>query len=143
MTKLAQLKAKRDSLNAEMLAASKEAFNETAKSLFEKYLKLESFSWRQYTPYFNDGDECTFSAHTDSFDLVWGGKELEDVDEYTFISTYTDEEIKKDVELKSFTKDIQAMFENLDDDMLKEMFGDHVKITAKKDEVQIDEYSHD
>ena len=26
---------------------------------------LTSFAWTQYTPHWNDGDACTFSAHTD------------------------------------------------------------------------------
>lgn len=31
-----------------------QAFNEGSKELFAKYPKLESFSWLQYAPSFND-----------------------------------------------------------------------------------------
>ena len=44
--------------------------------LFEKFPELESFSWTQYAPYFNDGDACTFSAH--DIDRVNGHQEYED-----------------------------------------------------------------
>ncbi len=31
--------------------------------LFEKSKIINSIGWTQYTPYFNDGDECTFCVH--------------------------------------------------------------------------------
>ena len=32
---------------------------------FEKYPKLNSVTWKCYTPYFNDGDPCTYEIHAD------------------------------------------------------------------------------
>jgi hypothetical protein len=40
--------------------------------LFAQAPKLKSVSWTQYTPYFNDGDTCEFSANTD--DLYVNGR---------------------------------------------------------------------
>lgn len=39
------------------------------KDIFETAPKLKSVSWTQYTPYFNDGDTCYFSAHIDDLEL--------------------------------------------------------------------------
>src|SRR5688572_30748584 len=33
------------------------------RDMFEKHPDLISLRWTQYTPYFNDGDACTFSVH--------------------------------------------------------------------------------
>lgn len=34
-------------------------------------------AWRQYTPYFNDGDPCTFSVHADEFPIWIDGERVE------------------------------------------------------------------
>lgn len=52
-------------LRIEAANLAKEHFDEKSKELFEKYPDLIDFSWTQYTPYFNDGDECTFRVNTD------------------------------------------------------------------------------
>lgn len=41
-------------------------FKMSCKKIFKDHKDFHSFSWVQYTPYWNDGDTCTFSAHTDS-----------------------------------------------------------------------------
>lgn len=41
-------------------------FEEQAQELFARIPEIEEFSWTQYTPYFNDGDECVFSVDTDA-----------------------------------------------------------------------------
>jgi len=41
-------------------------FREAVKSIFKKFPRLESFSWQEYTPHWNDGDECTFSVYFES-----------------------------------------------------------------------------
>lgn len=46
-------------------SAQNKNFDAALKVLFKEHPKLESFSWCQYTPNWNDGDECTFSANTD------------------------------------------------------------------------------
>lgn len=83
-------------LNTEMEAARKKiretgeaAFEEACAEVFAAHPKLESFSWPQYAPYFNDGEPCEFSVHELSgmvFDGVeWDGYELG-------VSTYTYEQ---------------------------------------------------
>lgn len=67
-------------LMEELVNESKESFSSISKQLFEKHPILENFSWRQYTPYFNDGDECTFHAQTD--DPKFNGEDPWDGDLY-------------------------------------------------------------
>lgn len=59
-------------------AEAKRVFSERAKALFktaiseifEKHPCLDSFSWTQYAPYFNDGEPCEFHVHADEPDVT-------------------------------------------------------------------------
>jgi hypothetical protein len=67
---LKEMKAAYDrKLQDEGQAAVKDAF----KDLFDKFTEIRSVVWSQYTPYFNDGDTCTFSVH--EFDVNIGTDE--------------------------------------------------------------------
>jgi hypothetical protein len=48
----------------EARAMVRDVFKQGATALFEAHPALESFGWTQYTPYFNDGDECVFGARS-------------------------------------------------------------------------------
>jgi|SRR5579885_2153123 len=99
---LKEMKAAYDrKLQQEGKAAVKDAF----KDLFDKYPEIRSVVWSQYTPYFNDGDTCTFSVH--EFDVNLG----------------TDETIKEDVEAKKAEMKVAADA------------GDYKKAQRLKDEV--------
>jgi RecG-like helicase len=63
--KIEELKAEIALMVAETKKKMEKGFAQATKFLFKEFPVLESFSWRQYTPYFNDGDVCNFSAQTD------------------------------------------------------------------------------
>lgn len=98
--------------------------------IFEKYPNLEAFQWNQYTPYFNDGDECTFG-----------------VNECYYIKCIEDEELVEVYEKEGYTdiaKEINKILFKIDNDSMRMMFGDHVEIELYKDgKIKIDEYDHD
>lgn len=58
-----------DKLRSELTKESKKSFKAGIKQLFDSYKSLNSFAWAQYTPYFNDGDECVFGAYTESIHI--------------------------------------------------------------------------
>ena len=130
---LSTLKAKRAEIakqEAELLKESEKLFKKAVKDLFKENPTLESFSWTQYTPYFNDGDTCTFSANTDYPDV-------------NDISEYDDdgEGRKYDEEL---AKNVTSFLSNFNEDDYESMFGDHVKVTITKDgKIDVSDYSHD
>ena len=67
-TPLTTIKAKLQALEEkrqELLKEIQTEFPGMFKEFFTKAPKLKSFGWSQFTPYFNDGDTCEFSAHTD------------------------------------------------------------------------------
>lgn len=103
------------------------AINPMFDSFFEKYPTLESFSWTQYTPYFNDGDTCQFSVHswpdineTAEWDIAHGTPEYE------------------------ISKDIGSFLAKVPEEVFLDLYGDHSRITIKRlGEPVIEDYEHD
>lgn len=60
------IKQKLAALKQDYKKTAEVMFHEGVKELFELHPLLDSFGFTAYSPYFNDGDACTFSAHTDS-----------------------------------------------------------------------------
>lgn len=115
------------------IADAKKTMEETAKGLFVEMsadlfndnLTLESFGWQQYTPYWNDGDVCTFRCNGDyptvtikvdgqllsynenSGELEIDGKEVDSPDDYirNFKSMGVDEFKKNN---KTYTYDAKT-----------------------------------
>lgn len=108
--------------------------------LFEKYPQIESVSWRQYTPYFNDGDPCEFRARVD--DIEVNGKDLYDFEEYAS-SYYREKEGRESNELEKGVEAFIEVLTQIPDDFYKDLFGDHVMVTIKNNEIEVEEYEHD
>ena len=51
--------------------------------------------------------------------------------------------IQKYPDLKSDFKDIRDMISNIDEDLMKVMFGDHVKVVVTANGIETEEYEHD
>lgn len=57
-------KAKRNSVRT-----GEKLFRECVKELFDEHDDLQKFSWDQYAPHWNDGDECVFGVYMDSLNI--------------------------------------------------------------------------
>ena len=144
-------------MKKEMLEASNKIFTELTKTIFEDHPKVKSFGWSQYTPYFNDGDPCTFSTNTD---YIYINGDCVDDSEWineTIITNYgTWNREKKvyegrtevpnlnyDSELAKANDEIKEFLRNFDNDFFMSQFGDHAEITVTAEGVSVDEYEHD
>lgn len=138
-------------------------FNEKKKALTEELRKefpalfapifadskrIESFAWTQYTPYFNDGDECVFGVRQD--DLEINGEDEYDAEWRDWRAKYPQyhEELKAAGEVDfaemALIEQIQNVLHTVPDDFYKELFGDHVKVIVHKSgEIEVEEYEHD
>lgn len=119
------------------------------------------FGWRQYTPYFNDGDPCEFSTYG-----AWVRTAADaDVDDQCELEVdYSHRSIGK--RPKTWNRDTKSYdydaYEGPDEarydrchalnraidggeflDVLLEAFGDHARVTVRRDGIQVDFYSHD
>lgn len=119
--------------------------------------------WTQYTPYFNDGDPCTFSACKPGFLLNSDEEGTDGFDRYEnsvgrhpSLGEYPhvwDEDARKYVRqpyegpdesryliFEAFSDAIESgHFENV----LIDAFGDHAEVTITPDRIDVDHYSHD
>lgn len=152
LEKMAELQQEKNTLDQKIRDMATAVFDEEAKVLFDKHPNLVSISWAQYTPYFNDGDTCEFSAGTDDCNITYLVDGEEDTEEYA--SMYTartrvagepnyrgviEPATEKDFALIDFSEFIA----NFGDDLLLFMFGDHVRVTMARDGTTTDEYDHD
>lgn len=167
MEVLEQIKAKVAEINKqkeELVSQLRKDFAPMLQPLFEKSSgKIQSISWSQYTPYFNDGDECVFSVHADldyslklngvSFDdydedeedQLFGSKEygmrkyLEGEDVYQdWIKRYPDDTLNpdtkdEDLRLYKIAQEFESVLNSIDDEFFKDLFGDHVEVTVYAD----------
>jgi len=128
-TKLKALQSSINDLHEQIKTESQKSFKEAVQELFEKYPGLKTFSWNQYTPYFCDGDPCHFHVNDWSIKINGGPTEY---DEESAIAWYDDAE-----------KDVRSILNAINDSVFETMFGDHCEVTVSKNDITVEEYSHD
>lgn len=133
----------REELNELAKDGGKEAVGELFMPLLKKYeSEIERISWRQYTPYFNDGDACVFRVHGLCIIPVNRPEDEQDYEDYEYEIWGKYREDSHSYSKEAFTELTEA-FDGLGEDILESIFGDHMKITVTKDGVTVEEYSHD
>lgn len=139
MSEIEEIKDRMKQLKADYQARGKKVLNTLFAKTFEAHPEIVSIYWRQYTPYFNDGDSCVFGVNDIS--IVQAKHAGNDKDDYE----YGDYIYQLD-EKSSIYKDTKTLESFLMDneDIAEKVFGDHVKITATPDgQFDIEEYEHD
>lgn len=110
-------------------------FREVTQELFDEYPNLKSFGWSQYTPYFNDGETCTFSVNG-SYPTINGyNTNTGEYEDGEAADTPADNE-----ELEAV---VSALLNAIPDEVMLEMFGDHQEITVTRKGITQEDYSHD
>jgi hypothetical protein len=156
-----------DELNREIERLTKEkeqlqqtSFGEESKALFEAHPVLTSFRWTHSTPFVNDGDVCSFSAHTSDVTI----NDFHDAggnppwDETTYVPDGLAEPDKwgytrmKYVEVPNPTYDpamaaaigaVQEFLRGYEEGYFFSAFGDHAEVTITATGVTVEEYNHD
>jgi len=140
--------------------------NEGFRNFFNCYPNIEAIAWNQYTPYFNDGEPCVFSAN-DPYLLTKKGLELfkdsdrDYAEEFEVIERDYDTDRKNKYETKTYLvqkeyvdeitlkealeakKHMDIMFECLTEEILENTFGDHAIIIATRDGFDVQRFAHD
>ena len=138
MAKYSDLQKKFSELREAKKDAAGEMFREEADKIFEKYSDLLSFSWTQYTDYFNDGEPCTFSVHGDYPDIL-----LEGEDDYINEDYLYGEKSDRLHKVEKITEDIRSLLGSVDEEDFESLFGDHVKVVVnRKGKTEVEDYSH-
>lgn len=144
------MKAQIKEFRQKMKDEGKDFFLGLSKELFENHPKLLKFGWKQFTPYYNDGDPCVFSSyHTDPSILVDSDAKDEDgkleswcdEDEWLYNEAWFPQEDQSDG--AKIYRDVEKTLSQFDDDDMENFFGDHVQVVVSRDGVEVEDYEHD
>ncbi len=154
--KLTDLKAIKKQYTEAIKSNGKELLQQEFKVFFEAVPEVLTVKWRQYTPYFSDGDPCYFSAHEFCVQLEKIKDEENSYGDYEdgYLSSYDfkkdaswQDDIVKNMDPLLKEKIIVALdtlHENAhDNDLLEAVFGDHVTILATREGFDVEGYEHD
>jgi hypothetical protein len=131
---------------------AQKVFEQSLKNVFELVPNLGCVAWAQYTPYFNDGDACTFrigdvwfsNATADQMAETSYFEDIEEVDEGLWVDTpWGFRKMENFSEEDSKVLSALSKFVSRNEDLMESMFGDHVRIIVDKDGVHTEEYDHD
>ena len=191
----------------ELVEKLKPSFGSIFTPFFDAVPEVDALMFTAYTPYFNDGDECTFSvndlygyfttteederepyegdlpAYGPSPTELLAFRERGEISDYLkrmhqyetkpqnrydhTTRSYKDfpakfssleeaikdrykeelalpaETLKRQGEIADAFKEMSNLFHRIPDDIIRELFGDHIKVTITRDGVEVDEYEHD
>jgi len=124
-------------------------FKEICNEVFEKFPEVQSFSWAQYTPYFNDGDECVFSVNEvdtinefNEYDYEDQKDEVSDPEAFNPWLEY--EYDKKKTRSYQIVETLREFIDSAPEEVLRALFGDHTRVTVYRDKkAETEEYEHD
>lgn len=136
-----ELQAAQKAFQAELQASIGGIF----ENFFAAHPDVEIISWRQYTPYFNDGEACEFGVYEPEFFFEGEWDENERYNEghssWSF-SRGAETDSRFSAQLKADWNGISDLIQGDEDSMLA-IFGDHVTVTVTRDGITVDEYDHD
>jgi hypothetical protein len=118
--------AAKEELDKKIKAEGLIAVKAFLKEYFEKSPEVYGVKWAQYTPYFNDGEACVF--HLGSVAVYPTKEEFEGDD-----SLY---------DFESYGEEPETSLNQIED-ILEAIFGDHVQISATREEITTEEYEHE
>lgn len=137
---------------------AKKAFTDSMKEFFVENPEIKVIKWKQFSPYFNDGDECTFSVGMPVFS---NAPNPDDIQHSDYVGEDTEdgedpiwthgEDCYGDVEAPPIKRLHTAMdeFETIQQsdafqELAETMFGNHVEIVITPAGIKVEDYSsHD
>lgn len=121
-----------------------------AKEVFESNPELKSFTWSQYTPYFNDGNECVFRVNSDYIRLNGSDDEYDSYDLREESEYGPSAEDLKEIGFSSrgsaslAQEAVSSLLSEIEDNHMQMIFGDHCQvIVSKNGDIETSECSHD
>jgi hypothetical protein len=124
---------------------AKQAFLSELKGIFARHPEIKVITWVQYTPYFNDGDECVFrvsDVYAANYEDInhYGEWDSED-DEPADLQTFTG--YRRHSRIQDLDDLVHFMDSPLGEEVLQFAFGDHVSIRVTASGVTVDDYDHE
>lgn len=155
LAEIAKTKAEMTKMKEAMSLKIQENFHGMAKELFVAYPELKSFGWRQYTPFFNDGEACTFSSHHENpiingVDDEYGNDDVDDgcidiVGNSKEETSWRDKTPNPNYNpyYKEIVETLREFLGQFDDDDMYDLFNDHVKVHVTAEGCTTEDFDHD
>lgn len=135
-------------------------FKNIISKIFEQAPALNAIVWIQYTPYFNDGEQCLFNVHSPNFTnaekeedldcIYWGeysgdNKSIMCLNGDENLKYFNDKELEfaKKIKFEDCIKLSDIMTSNEMENVMLSMFGNHVRVIATRNGFAISEFDHD
>lgn len=138
-------------MKEEMKAKMKAQFDSVVKNFFKVVPKMKAITWVQYSPYFNDGDECIFHVRSVSvlnfvpeyFSRYYEDDISEDNKEKIVVGDYSNfnEELLSAEELEACKAVQNFISEN--EDLMYDLYDNHVAIRITESGTEVNDYDHD
>ena|ERR1700761_976928 len=135
---LKDLKSKMDAAKAELAEKGKDAVKVAFKEFFDAHPEVLALRWKQYTPYFNDGEPCEFSVGSWSIKTHTTEGSEDEYGEEGFAGEYD-----RAIVSEAMRKEVQELFNLAGDETMEIAFGDHADVTATRNGFDVEEYEHD
>jgi hypothetical protein len=144
----------------------KKALKEAFKGVFEKHLCVDKVVFTAYTPYFSDGSENIYSVN--EFNIIFKKpilKKLVKLEKEKPTNSYMLSQIEEtlegdssdvcgneasgwtdyanDPEVAAAAQAVYDLERSIPEDVIRSVFGDHIKVTVTKSKIEVEEYSHD
>ena len=149
--KFDELITKQSELQRQFQKEAQSLFKDVTKEFFELNPSVKSIVWTQYSPYFNDGDECVFGVHCATFtndedgEVSWGEYEGDKDGIWTYgDDSYNSDEALPDDFKASACDAFDRMIQSSEmEDVMEAMFGNHVKVIATREGFDVQDHDHD
>lgn len=146
MTTLQDFRRLKQEYDSKLKEDGLSAFREEFSKFFEGHPDIKSIRWHQYTPYFNDGEECVFDVYPPDVFRYPSPKKEKSLDEFEDEGDNI-EDLDADTDddgWEYFPGEVKSFWGSLDDSTIfQAVFGDHVRVTATREGFTIEEYDHD
>jgi hypothetical protein len=152
---IAEMQAARERIKTLAQEQGRPIILAAAQPLFD--MGVDAIRWRQYTPYFNDGDACEFSVNDPAVRFA-GDEESGDYEDgfndawsltYGLEKGYFTPPDGVDVaQVSAALKEFASMICTRDaQDFMEDLFGDHVTVTIRRPvaaaTIEVEDYNHD
>lgn len=139
----------------ELTEQLRKEFPNLIKPLLDKSELIETLSFTGYIPYFNDGDECTYSVNLDLEVNEESGDNFKDWRVKYYLQDLAEgkSEIRYQKEIESgdinieenkIIIEIEKLLETIPEEFYKELFGEHAKVIIYKNgKIEVEEYEHE
>lgn len=145
-------------MKEEVQKLAQDEFKKSMKEIFVLIPSLKAIAWTQYSPHFNDGDECVFSVNSvaalsfiptrTAYDYEEMLQEMDEDDEGIDENAYAISDYSSFNE-KALNKNELAAIKNVlnfiesNDELMQDLYGNHVEVIFSQDDLQVNDYDHD